>query len=263
MMSSDELRDHINALDISFDEAAMFLGVSKRTFSRWADGDEIPGPAQAALRAWVRLNERHFAWKPDSISVLERDEDQIERQRAHALRFSELLKRVELRGGPTHPWKVNFRHSTATFGTSEVTFHKLANGGFSLASYRRSDRHPDLNDDTPLVEDAAYCIATEYAKFGAQAAALKAVAEYARANSTLFALQGRVTLTPKQTTERQKRIEWLAARLDELAVNASEGFAIFVQYEDLQSELHSNGFYPPDLLVAAVARAFVSGAPEM
>ncbi len=233
------------------------LGVTKRTVIRWAEGEDIPGPAQAALRAWRSLNERHLAWKPDSISVLENDVDQIERQRQYSIRFEELLKRVESRGGPTHLWKIDFDHSTAKFGSSEITFYKLANGGFSIGSYWRSDRHPDLTTDMPIVEDAAYCIAKEYAKLGAQMIALTEVANYARTNAASFARDGQSLLTPRQAAEHKKQIERLADELAELADWARMGIASYRRYEEIQDKLHAAGFFPKDSLVAAVARAFV------
>jgi transcriptional regulator with XRE-family HTH domain len=256
-MSPDELRAHLNALNVSRAEIAQLLGISKRTVTRWAEGEEVPGPAAAVIRAWRSLNDRHLAWKPDSISVLENDEDQIERQRKYALRFNEMLKQVELRGGPTHPWKVNFYKSTATFGSSEITFHRLANGGFSISSYRRSDRHPDLAIDMPLIQDAAFCIAQEYAKFGAQATALTDIANYVRTNAAAFARSGQALLTPKQAAEHKRIIERLADRLAELADAARDGMACYAQFEDIQGQLHGAGFFPKDSLVAAVARAFV------
>ena len=256
-MTPNELRGHLDALDVSRAEIAQLLGVSKRTVTRWADGEEIPGPAAAAIRAWRSLHDRYLAWKPNSISVLETDQDQIDRQRNYEIRFNEMLRQVELRGGPAHPWKVDFWNSTAKFGTSEITFCKLANGSFSINSYRRTDRHPDLTSDLPLIQDAAFYIAKEHAKFGAQASALSDIANYVRANAGSFARTGPALLTPKQRIENQKRIAWLASQLDELAVAAHEGAASYLQYEDIQGKLHAAGFYPKDSLVAAVARAFV------
>jgi DNA-binding transcriptional regulator YiaG len=257
IMTDKEVRAHLEALDISRAEAAMFLSVSKRTVNRWCDGDEVPGPVEAALRAWLSLHKRGLAWKPDSISVLEADEDQIERQRKYAIRFNAMLNEVEKRGGPSTPWKVNFSNSTAKFATSEISFYKLANGGFSIGSYRRSDRHPDLAQDLPLIQDAAYCIASEYKKFGARSAALLDVANYVRANATLYVQDGPAMMTAKQRADHVRRIESLAERLSRLAQDASEGYGSYYQYEEIQRELHAAGFYPKDSLVAAVARAFI------
>lgn len=256
-MSAAELKEHLIALDLMRSEAAQLLGVSARTVTRWSEGEEIPGPAQAALRAWRNLKDRGLAWKPDSVSVLEHDADQIERQRLYAIRFNEMLKQVELRGGPKHPWKINCTRSAATFGTAEVNFHKLANGGFSISSYRRTDRHPDMSRDMPLIEDAAYCIAKEFARFGARAEALTDMANYVRTNAALSARDGPKLLTPKQATERKQQIERLAAKLMDLAEAAREGAAAYAQYEAIEDELHAMGFFPTDAQVAAVARAFV------
>jgi Homeodomain-like domain len=256
-MSPSEFAKHLNALKVSRTEIARLLGVSTRTVARWYEGEEIPGPAQAAIRAWRSLDDRHLAWKPDSISVLENDEDQIKRQRDYAIRLSEMLKQVERRGGPQHLWKVDFDHSVATFGSSEVTFYKLANGGFSIGSYWRSDRHPDLSIDMLLIEDAAFCIAQEFAKLGAQEAALTDIAEYVRSHASIFVQDGPEMMTRKQAAERQRLIEGLADRLTALARASREGMASYAQYEGIQDELHAAGFYPKDSLVAAVARAFV------
>lgn len=256
MMNQTEVRNHLIALEISRGEAATFLGVSKRTVNRWCEGDEVPGPVEAALRAWLSLHKRGLAWKPDSVSVLEADEDQIERQRKFAIRFNAMLNEVEKRGGPSTPWKVDFFSSTATFATSEISFYKLANGGFSIRSYRRSDRQPDLAQDLPLVQDAAYCIANEYKKFGARTAALLDVANYVRSNAASFARNGPTMMTEKHKADRVRRIELLAERLSQLAQDASEGYGSYYQYEEIQRDLHSAGFYPKDSLVAAVARAF-------
>lgn len=256
-MSSEEVRQHLSDLDLMRDEAALLLGVTTRTVTRWCEGEEITGPAEAALRAWKRLSERGFPWKPDAISVLEEDEDQIDRQRTHAMRFEEMLKRVESRGGPTHPWKVDTRRSMATFGASEVNYHKLANGGFSISSYRRTDRHADLDNDMPLIEDAAYCIAREFTQFGARAAALAEMAAYVREHSTISVRNGPKLPSPKEAAERKRQIEDLGERLAKLADAARDGAAAYAQYEEIQRELHSAGFFPLDKHVAAVARAFV------
>ena len=255
-MSPNEFLEHLNSLDISIDETAQFLGVTRRTVLRWRDGEEIPGPAQAALRAWRSLNDRRLGWKPDSISVLENDADQIERQRLYAIRFNEMLKQVELRGGPVHPWKVDTHRSTATFGTSEVAFYKLANGGFSIGWYRRTDRHPDLQQDLPLIQDAAFCIASEFAKSGERVKALTEMAAYVRENAGTTAREGRITLTPKEAAGRKRHVEQLADKLLKLAEDAREGYASYGLYEDIEEELHAAVFFPKDSHVAAVARAF-------
>jgi hypothetical protein len=84
-MTSAELKEILAFLGLDLAEAAQLLGISGRTLRRWIDGEEIPGPAQAALKAWRQLHSRHLAWKPDAISVFENDQAQIERAKQHAL----------------------------------------------------------------------------------------------------------------------------------------------------------------------------------
>lgn len=157
-----ELEQSLLRLDLSQTEAAQLLGVAPRTFRRWLEGDEIPGPAEQAMRAWLRLHDRRLPWRPDSASIEEDNEDQIARHREHAIVLSDIIARVEARGGPRTPWVIDRERSRAILGPMQVSFHTLANGGFSLASYTRKDGYPDVERDHDLIEDAAYCIAKEF-----------------------------------------------------------------------------------------------------
>lgn len=159
MMSNSELRLTLSRLELSPIEAAQLLGVAPRTVRRWLDGEEIPGPAEQALRAWIRLHDRNLPWRPDTESVVQDDQDQIARHRAHAIQLDELLARVESRGGPRVPWSVDRGRQIATLGPMEVSYYRLANGSFSLANYRRKDGEPDVQRDWEAIEDAAASIA--------------------------------------------------------------------------------------------------------
>jgi transcriptional regulator with XRE-family HTH domain len=159
MMTLHELQQTLLRLGISQTEAAQLLGVAPRTVRRWSEGEEVPGPAAQALRAWIRLHERNLPWRPDSASIADDDEDQIARHRMHAINLSEILARVEARGGPRLPWTVDRQRSRATLGPMEVSYYTLLNGGFSLATYTRKDGDPDVQRDWELIEDAIFCIA--------------------------------------------------------------------------------------------------------
>jgi hypothetical protein len=165
MMTHKELYQYLSRLDLSAVEAAQLLGVTPRTVRRWLDGEEVPGPAEQAVRAWIRLHDQHLPWRPDSTSINENDEGQIARHRQHAIDLADLIARVEARGGPRlASWKVDRDRGCAVFGPIKVTFYKLLNGGFSLASYTRKDGDPDVQRDAEIIEDAAYCIAQSLKK---------------------------------------------------------------------------------------------------
>lgn len=159
MMTAPELRLTLSRLDLTQGEAAQLLGVASRTVRRWLEGEDIPGPAEQALRAWIRLHERNLPWRPDTESIVQDDQDQIARHRAHAIRLDELLARVEARGGPRVPWSVDRGRHIATLGPMVVSYYKLASGSFSLANYRRKDSDPDVQRDWEAIEDAAASIA--------------------------------------------------------------------------------------------------------
>lgn len=161
-MASTELEQSLLRLGLSQTEAAQLLGVAPRTLRRWLDGEEIAGPAEQAIRAWLRLHDRRLPWRPDSAAIADDDQDQITRHREHAINLSDIIARVEARGGPRMPWTVDRQRSRAIFGPMEVSFYTLSNGGFSLANYTRKDGNPDVERDRTLIEDAAYCIAKEF-----------------------------------------------------------------------------------------------------
>ena len=165
MMSSTEFTGHLKRLALSEAEAARLLSVTPRTVRRWAEGStEVPGPVEQALRAWLQLDDRHLVWRPDGVAIWE--VDQMELFRGHAKELVDLIKKVESRGGPAAPWKVDLAARRASLGPIEVSFHVLANENFSPSCYTRKDRSPDLKRDWGLLEDAFYCIATAIGEAG-------------------------------------------------------------------------------------------------
>ncbi|MGC1586957.1 MAG: hypothetical protein WA791_14885 [Rhodomicrobium sp.] len=162
MMSRAELEQSLMRLGLTQTEGAQLLGVAPRTLRRWLEDEEVPGPAEQAVRAWLKLHDRKMPWRPDSASIAADDQDQIGRIRQHGIDLSEIILRVEARGGPRIPWVVDRPRSRATFGQMEVTFYALPNGSFSPANYTRKDGYPDVKRDWSLIEDAIYCIAKEF-----------------------------------------------------------------------------------------------------
>jgi hypothetical protein len=158
-MTGNEFGQYLLRLGLSPSDAAQLLSVNPRTVRRWLDGEEVSGPAEQAIHAWIRLHNRHLPWRPDSASIIDNDQDQIARHRSHAVTLDDLLSRVEARGGARLPWNVDWDRGQATLGPMEVSFYKLLSGGFSLSTYTRKDGYPDVERDIEIIEDAAYCIA--------------------------------------------------------------------------------------------------------
>jgi hypothetical protein len=171
MMTPQEFNQALSYLGLSVSEIADLLSVNARTTRRWADHPtEIPGPAEQALRAWVRLQRLGLAWRPDGVAIGERNSERVAEQIKlyvrHAIDLDALILRVERRGGPAAPWNVNLVSRQASLGPAVVSFYPLVNGSFSPASYMRRDRAPDLQRDWTLIEDGLACIAKAIATAG-------------------------------------------------------------------------------------------------
>lgn len=167
-MNKISLAGCLKQLDLSNEEAAHLLSVDIRTIKRWLDGadEKIPGPVDQAIYAWLRLQHYGIPWKPHEISYGENQPDfwdQVVLFRKYAVQVSDILKRVEEKGGPSAPWEVNLRSRIATLGPLRISFDRLSNDNFSIAMYSRSDRRADLDRDRHLIEDAFACIAEKLA----------------------------------------------------------------------------------------------------
>lgn len=170
-MTKKELQHCLERLGLSDGEAALLLSVDRRTVRRWrANPAEIPGPAKQALRAWVRLDERGLAWRPDSVAIGEDNPVDLARAiveyRNHAIKLDSLLNRVKVRGGPAAPWVVDLAKRRADLGALSITFYPTANGGFSPQGYTRRDIPPDIKRDWHLIEDGFAAVAEAVAKAG-------------------------------------------------------------------------------------------------
>jgi hypothetical protein len=164
MMNRTHLQTVLDELGLTQTEAARLLSVDVRTVSRWADDPtHLPGPAQRALDAWLRLHRLGLAWRPDGLPIGEDEPqelaEQIARYREHAIGLDAVLQKVKARGGPAAPWRVDLKSRRAVLGPVRVSFYRLPNGGFSPNSYSRTDGPPDLERDLPMIEDAYACIA--------------------------------------------------------------------------------------------------------
>jgi hypothetical protein len=171
MMTRSELVAALDELDVTQIEAAQLLSVDARTLRRWLEPpNEVPGPAEQALRAWLRLQRRGLSWRPDVQELGEHSPEEIAQQvalhRNHALELDAVLRKVESRGGPVAPWQVDLAKNRARLGPIIISFYrlKLLSNGFSPAFYRRTDGPSSMERDWPLIEDGFACIATALAE---------------------------------------------------------------------------------------------------
>src|SRR5438105_2331851 len=119
-MTKNELERCFYQLGLTQTEAAKLLGVTSRTVRRWLDDEDIPGPVEQALKAWLFLHQLNLPWGPDSVGVFEDDLAQINAARAHAITMGHIIARVEVRGGARIPWGVNLKERYAELGPMRV-----------------------------------------------------------------------------------------------------------------------------------------------
>lgn len=159
-MNAEEFNNYLKILGLSQGAAAAHLQVAPRTVRRWQSGEqEVPPQVESLLKAWHQLDKARIPWSADLESFWLKDTNQIRRHQDHALALAALLERVKSRGGVSAPWRISLEDHEAMLEVMTVRFYQLANGGFSLANYRRSDKPPDINRDWPLIEDAVAAFA--------------------------------------------------------------------------------------------------------
>jgi hypothetical protein len=173
MMRPADVRHHLQLLNLSPAEAADLLGVGLRTVRRWTAPDQqgeaepIPGAAEAALRAWLKLHRLGLSWRPDASALAPAAVAVADAHEANARALHDVVERVRARRGPATQWDVDLERCRATLGKMTVSFYRLKGGGFSPQSFRRSDGAAiDLERDQALLEDAYFCIAKKLALEG-------------------------------------------------------------------------------------------------
>ncbi len=171
-MTSQDIANCLSELRITPKDAADLLSVDGKTVKRWLAGEvAVPGPAEQAIRAWVRFQNLGLAWRPDGLPIdVMTDEavaEQILRMRDHIVEVDDVIQRVRERGGVAAPWQVDLKRCTAELaGVIRVHFIPLRNGLFARGQYSRRDNKPDSKRDWRLLEDAIASFAEAVAQAG-------------------------------------------------------------------------------------------------
>jgi hypothetical protein len=86
--------------------------------------------------------------------------------------------------------------------------------------------------------------------------ALNELAQYVRTNAGIFVTTGPKMLTPQETSARKQKIEELANQIKTLAIKVPDGTVNYEAVEAILKKLRELGFFPDNLLVSNLARAF-------
>ena len=164
-MKSGELRESMSVLRLTRTDIGIFMEVRERTVHRWLSGESVvPGSVARTLEAWNYLESQGMPWRPDGISLSQFGHDsdtELPHHRKLQEQIQTTLERVTKRGGTAAPWVVDLRRRCADLQGSWVKFYPLKNGIFTLQTYGRKDKTPDLIRDHKLLEDAIACIASK------------------------------------------------------------------------------------------------------
>lgn len=105
-----------------------------------------------------------------------------------------------------------------------------------------------------LVKDAAGGRSTSYSVIASAADALRAVANYTRANAELRASSGAKMPDQQEEAHSRQKIERIADEIDALADESLQRETSYADFDHFLRQLHQLGFFPEDRLVSAVAR---------
>lgn len=185
-MTPAEVCEHLQLLGLSPVQAAKLLGVGLRTMRRWTDpgeadaqasdsqagqGGSIPGPAEQALRAWLKLHRLGLSWRPGAEPLTSAGVTGGAGSALEAARLASMLQRVRERGGPAEPWDIDLGRGLARLGVRRVSFCRVtgagASAGFVLQSAWREDarrgQEAGQGANAAALEDASACIARRLA----------------------------------------------------------------------------------------------------
>lgn len=87
---------------------------------------------------------------------------------------------------------------------------------------------------------------------------LRELAQEIRAHSWAFVRYGPKMLSPSETDARQQEIVVLAAEIEKLAAELPKEPVAFPRVTETLSKLRKLGFFPNELLIENIGRAFVS-----
>ena len=165
MMTRSEFDSCMDQLDLTQSELAKLLQVNPRTVRRWADcPEEMPGPAEQVLRAWLRLKSFGLPWHPHKeilpMEINTSLAELIDDYRAQRYEIvTPAIERVRREGGPKMPWRVEINKGTAKLGLLTVEFYEVDGGKFSPQTYYYDDgRDIETERDCLLIDDAYACI---------------------------------------------------------------------------------------------------------
>lgn len=89
-----------------------------------------------------------------------------------------------------------------------------------------------------------------------QRSSIKAAADYVMAHSDIWVRKGPRVATLAEAKEQKRRIEAVSKKLEKLADVVPQGTVTYQQFEELLSQLHQLGTYPPNAMVSSIAHAF-------
>jgi hypothetical protein len=157
---------YLDEFKLTQKEASILLGVTPRAFNRWLKENLVPRSVECVFKAWLRLKQNNWSWRPDEINFydLDRMPDSSDARKAEFMHakpkyFEEAVKNM----GDLAAWKVelNFTGGNAKLEGITLNFIRKNDDTIYPNFYRNSIVNPDLEIHRELLEGAMYCIYRE------------------------------------------------------------------------------------------------------
>jgi hypothetical protein len=235
-MTKEEFRQWRQGFGLTQDETAEMFGVTRNTVQNWENGPSaLPASIDSLCEIWSdRLRKEIADLGPVTLNYADGP--------MFVSPYGPRTRMAQLRQEP-------YATNAAAIARVRKLWHEPGFHGPFIVE----------KDDKPLWNQVELMrvVVGDDTRAPTVRNTINKLAKYVLNNSDAFAQDGRRMFTKPEADKHKKRIESVARRLEQLAVEAENRFVAHEEFHELLSQLHELGFYPTERLVRSVAQAIV------